>query len=141
MRGHCSNLVLPDGPRWVGMIPSRCTLRVSTHDQILEVRTDVFEGFVEHVLQAFFTRKAPWSTASHNQRASSAPPSLRPDVNISKTSCGSRRVPVAGRSSHLDTVFVRDRRNPLLATVDDVVAETLRILIREVSICLEWCVH
>ncbi|CAM9655637.1 unnamed protein product, partial [Scytosiphon promiscuus] len=34
-------------------------------------------------------------------------------------------------NSHLDAVFVRDRRNPLLATVDDIIAETLRKWMRE----------
>eukprot|EP00903_Cladosiphon_okamuranus_P018709 g17222.t1 len=34
-------------------------------------------------------------------------------------------------NSHLDVVFARDRRNPLLVTVDDVVAETLRVFLRE----------
>lgn len=53
----------------------------------------------------------------------------------SQTVCGSRRLPVAGLSSHLDVVFARDRRNPLLATVDNVVAETLRVFIREVRAC------
>ncbi|CAM9509949.1 unnamed protein product [Ectocarpus sp. 13 AM-2016] len=33
--------------------------------------------------------------------------------------------------SHLDVVYVRDRRNPLLATVDDLVSEALRVWMRE----------
>eukprot|EP00752_Nemacystus_decipiens_P017817 g15974.t1 len=33
--------------------------------------------------------------------------------------------------SHLDIVFARDRRNPLLVVVDDVVAEALRVFLRE----------
>ncbi|CAM9610260.1 unnamed protein product, partial [Hapterophycus canaliculatus] len=37
-------------------------------------------------------------------------------------------------NDHLDAVFVRDRRNPLLVTVDDIIAEALRKWMREVVV-------
>lgn len=43
---------------------------------------------------------------------------------------------LGGMSSHLDVVYVRDRRNPLLATVDDLVSEALREWMREVRTTL-----
>lgn len=38
---------------------------------------------------------------------------------------------VSGR--HLDRIFNRERRNPLITTVDDVISDTLRACKREVS--------